>query len=247
MPGRSVDTVAAVVRDVVKGALVRAGRTRLGQHAIIAAVTRDPRLARLDTVESWPDRLEGFEDLSFLFASNRLNHGVISMQIDEAALLYRLAREAGAGATLVEIGRFKGGSTLLLAAARRPGAEVWSYDVSPSHDRSLADALRRYGLEEGMHVLVADSRTAEPPPRPCDVVFIDGDHSYEAVRADWDAWSGRVASGGHVLMHDAVDRGGFGAFCEGVTRLVAELEQDRGAGWERRPGAGALAHFARRS
>src|SRR5438046_2067500 len=36
-----------------------------------------------------------------------------------------------------------------------------------------------------------------------DSVFIDADHSYEGLRADWEGWSGLVASGGIVALHDS--------------------------------------------
>jgi hypothetical protein len=39
---------------------------------------------------------------------------------------------------------------------------------------------------------------AEPP----DFIFIDGDHSFEGLRGDWEAWSGLVASDGVVALHD---------------------------------------------
>jgi predicted O-methyltransferase YrrM len=235
----------------LKDALVQAGRTRLGRTLVLAAVVRDPRLARFETVGRWPESIDGFEDLAFLFSSNQLNHGVVSQQLDEAALLYRLARRVGAG-RVVEIGRFKGGSTFLIAAALDAGGEVWSYDLhvpSPgldgtALDRGLLEALRRYGLEDRVRLIVGDSRTADPPDR-CDLVLIDGDHSYEGVRADWERWRELVPSGGRVLFHDAVDYGGFGTFCDGVGRLVAEIERSD-AGFSREPGAGSIAHFVRR-
>jgi hypothetical protein len=42
------------------------------------------------------------------------------------------------------------------------------------------------------------SSGAEPP----DFMFIDGDHSFEGLRGDWEAWSGLVASDGVVALHD---------------------------------------------
>ncbi len=36
-----------------------------------------------------------------------------------------------------------------------------------------------------------------------DLVFVDGDHSYEGARADLENWGRRVRSGGQVLVHDA--------------------------------------------
>src|SRR5256714_2473977 len=159
---------------------------------------------RFADVEQWPAEVRGFEDLAFLFSSNQLNHGVASLQIDEAALLFRLARDVEQG-PVAEIGRFKGGSTMVFASALPPGVELWSYDFhvalrpdmpGPELDAELQAALERYGLEGKVHLLVADSRTAEPPPGELELLFIDGDHSYEGARTDFDRWSSFVRSGG---------------------------------------------------
>jgi len=243
-----------VLRETIKRAVGRAGRSAVGKTLIHAAVLEDPGRARYSTVERWPERLAGFEDLAFLFSSNQLSHGIASLQLDEAALLYRLARNVSPGAVVAEIGRFKGGSTLLLASALPEGAELWSYDLhvalradlsGPELDRDLGAALERFGLAERVHLLVADSRTAEPPPRPCELVFVDGDHSYEGAHADYQRWRELVAPGGSILFHDAVDTHGYGNHYAGVVRLAGEVERDDRE-LERRPDAGSIAHFVRR-
>jgi predicted O-methyltransferase YrrM len=241
------------VLEQVKRALAAAGRTTVGKHLVNAAVKADPGLRRYTNVERWPESIDGFEDLAFLFASNQLSHGIASLQLDEAALLYRLARRAPEGAAIAEIGRFKGGSTLLVASALPPGAELWSYDLhvalradmsGPQLDAELRTALERYGLAERVHLVVGDSRTVEPPPRAPHLVFVDGDHTYEGARADYERWSELVAPGGHLLFHDAVDAGGYGNFYPGIARLAGEIERDD-ARFERQPNAGLIAHFTR--
>lgn len=199
---------------------------------------------RFSRVGRWPAAVRGFEDLAFLFSGNQLNHGIASLQIDEAALLYRVARDAGPG-TLAEIGRFRGGSTVITAAAMAAGAELWSYDLSSELDGELADALRRLGLAERVRLVVGDSKVVELPPGPLRSLFIDGDHTYEGARADFERWRGLVAPGGDLLFHDAVDSGGYGNHYPGIARLVAEIERDD-PDFERLPGAGSIAHFARR-
>ena len=242
-----------VLRDLVKRALGAAGRTGVGKNFVNAAVRADPGLKRYTTVEHWPESLDGFEDVAFLFSSNQLSHGIASLQLDEAALLYRLARRVAPGAAVAEIGRFKGGTTLMLASALPDGAEVWSYDLhvalrpdmtGPQLDAELETALARYGLTDRVHLVVGDSRTAEPPPRPCELVFVDGDHTYEGARADHERWSELVSPGGHLLFHDAVDVGGYGNHYPGIARLVAEIDRDDKR-FERRPDAGSIAHFTR--
>jgi predicted O-methyltransferase YrrM len=39
--------------------------------------------------------------------------------------------------------------------------------------------------------------------RTFDFVFIDGDHSYEGLQADWRGWSPLVTAGGVVALHDS--------------------------------------------
>jgi predicted O-methyltransferase YrrM len=247
--------VPPVLRDLVKQALGAAGRTGVGKNLVNAAVQADPGLKRYATVQQWPESLDGFEDVAFLFSSNQLSHGIASLQLDEAALLYRLASRVVPGAAVVEIGRFKGGTTLMLASALPEGAELWSYDLhvalrpdltGPQLDAELAQALARYGLTDRVHLIVGDSRTAEPPPRPASLLFVDGDHTYEGARADYERWRELVAPGGDMLFHDAVDVGGYGNHYPGIARLVGEIERDD-KDFERRPNAGSIAHFARRA
>src|SRR5437764_14223159 len=246
----SVAVAFAAVPARVKELVRKLGRTPVGKNLSHASVLPDPASMRFRNVERWPDDVRGFEDLAFLFSSNQLNHGVASLQIDEAALLYRLARDVQTG-PVAEIGRFKGGSTFVFASAMRPGVELWSYDFhvalrpdlpGPELDAELRAALERYGLEGKVHLLVADSHTAEPPPGELELLFIDGDHSYQGAKADFDRWSTFVRPGGHVLFHDAVDTGGYGNVYPGVARLVGAI----GGGCERQAGAGSIAHFRKR-
>ena len=239
--------------EVVKRALGAAGRTTVGKHLVNAAAQADPGSRRYTNVERWPESVDGFEDLAFLFASNQLSHGIASLQLDEAALLYRLAKRVPTDGVFVEIGRFKGGSTLLVASALPEGAELWSYDLhvairadltGPQLDAELRTALERYRLTEKVHLVVGDSRVAEPPPRPPQVVFVDGDHTYEGARADHERWGELVAPGGHLLFHDAVDVGGYGNHYPGIAQLAGEITQSDPR-FERQPDTGSIAHFTR--
>ena len=232
-----------MLRDAVKGAAARLARTGAGKNLVHAAVLQGDKT--FASVEAWPPAVRGFEDLAFLFSGNQLNHGIASLQIDEAALLYRVARDAGPGA-LAEIGRFRGGSTVITSAAMDAGAELWSYDLSSAFDAQLDDALRRLGLRERVTLVVGDSKTVELPPAPLRALFVDGDHTYEGARTDYLRWRELVAPGGSLLFHDAVDTGGYGNTYPGITRLVGEIERDDGA-FERRRGAGSIAGFVRRA
>ena len=47
-----------------------------------------------------------------------------------------------------------------------------------------------------------------------DLVFVDGDHSYEGARADLENWGRRVRRGGQVLVHDATPE--FPGVCKAI-------------------------------
>lgn len=244
------------MRGAARGLARRALRTPLARRAVAAALRDDPApavellvsrsthgagFARVDV----PERVEGFEDLTFLFSRGQLNHGIALLTLDEAAFLWRAASGAR---TIAEIGRFRGGSTVVLASAMPADAELWSYDLhvklpgevsGADLDRELAAALDRLGLGGRVHLVVGDAATAEPPPRPCDLVFVDGDHTYAGVRRDYEAWAPRVGPGGTIAFHDA----GGATPHEEVMRLVAEVDRET---FEPAGEAGSIVAFRRR-
>lgn len=249
--GRIRDIPLPVIRNSIKRAVAASVRTTPGKHLLHAATAPDRRAERFGDVTAWPTTVVGFEDLDFLFTSSQLDHGVASLRFDEAALLYRLVRDSGI-ATIAEIGRFKGGSTLVMAAAMTTGSTLWSYDlhvparpdlVGADLDAELAAALERLGIDGGVHLVVGDSLTVDLPRGPIDLLFIDGDHSYEGARADFERWGPHVREGGHLLFHDAVDTGSYGNVYPGVQRAVAEVVP--GGSFVASRGAGTIAHFVR--
>lgn len=191
------------------------------------------------------ETLDGFEDCHWLFSSNGLNHGLSRLEFDEAAYLFRLARRLDRP-TCVEIGRYRGGSTFLLAAA---GAEVLSIDIDASmyarDAMSIVNALERFGLREQVQLVLADSRLYPASPNSVDVLFVDGAHSYEGVRADFEHWWHAVRPGGHLLLHDVdfPDVDPRRAVTIGVKRLATEVAARDDVRQHR--AAGSFAHFSK--
>ena len=67
-----------------------------------------------------------------------------------------------------------------------------------------------------------------------DVVFIDGDHSYEQTKKDIEAWWGRVAEGGYLGGHDYRDDKNYGiiqAVDEFVINHQLTLEKGENLTW----------------
>lgn len=120
----------------------------------------------------------------------------------EAAYLTCVAARARRG--IVEIGRFRGGSTLALALANGESPIV-SIDIAPVDDERLRIVLDEHEVGRNVHLLIGDSRNgqfAEAGTDSYDLLFVDGDHSYEGCLADLERWWPGLAVGGSVLLHD---------------------------------------------
>lgn len=204
-------------------------------HAVLqpvgSAQNREPRLATMP-LDLEPDGELEFEDLAGLFASSILNHGVIGMTVRQAAYVFGLARRTGARRA-IEIGRWRGGSTVVLASAMGREGKLWSIDLGEKEERVLGEFGRldaeirefcsRFGLE--VELLVGDSRTIEVETGEVDLVLIDGDHTHEGVRNDFERFGRRVRVGGAVLLDDVFDDFFVPSHPESAGRLVNEVQQ----------------------
>jgi predicted O-methyltransferase YrrM len=121
----------------------------------------------------------------------------------------------------------------LIAAAINGEGEFWSVDLGDKEarlhgdegkrkfDEQIANLCHRLGLR--VNLIVGDSRTVEVDTGEVDLVFIDGDHSYEGVRSDFERFGKRVRIGGAVLFDDAFDEGIFKSHSDTVGRLIHEV------------------------
>ena len=194
------------------------------------------------------DRVDGFEDCAWLLSSNVANHFAARLMLSEAAHLYGTVRRFEGTPRVVEIGRYRGGTTLLLAAA---GGNVLSIDIDEQlreSDESLRSALSRLGLEGRAELIIDDSSTFPVEAGSVDILFIDGDHRYEGASRDVAHWLPGLRRGGLLLLHD----GKFpepsrpwnrppDAEVRGVQRLAEELE--RRSELEKMTAPGTLAQF----
>jgi len=202
----------------------------------ILALAMGPRLnlkPDLDNMafDCLPNGNLGFEHLAGLFSSTAFDHGVISMTVRQAAYLYNLVRSLTAP-KVIEVGRYKGGGTLLIAAAMRGNGQFWSIDIGEKearlrrnarpYDTQLRDVLDKFGLSADL--IVGDSRTLEIDTGEVDLVVIDGDHSYEGVKSDFDRFGRRVyKKGGHIVFDDAFKDEILGIESSSVGKLVSEI------------------------
>src|SRR5690606_7298185 len=67
----------------------------------------------------------------------------------------------------------------------------------------LRHTLHRAGVESAVIPIVADSaRVARVWSTPLGLVFIDGRHTEEAARRDYECWAPKVVPGGLLIIHD---------------------------------------------
>jgi predicted O-methyltransferase YrrM len=219
---------------------------------LVFLIRRHPHLA-LDALRqrndqsfaNLPDRPQrNFEDLDWMLVSNSTNKGLLLLEFDEAAFLFRLARSKPA-AQIMEIGRFYGGSAFLFAVASDHDSMVTSIDIAPQNDELLQIALKKSGLAHKVHLLVGDSHDGEARVDFYDLIFVDGDHSYGGVLEDYEHWKKAVKPGGYLVFHNAAAGRPHTATTQGPFRLAQEIAARDGKYFRREPDVGSLALFIR--
>lgn len=128
---------------------------------------------------------------------------------EEADTLYTLARRVTGDGVIVEIGSFKGRSTICLALGSRAGASVPVYAIDPGNvgTRRAAELranLERAGIADLVVPVAATSNDAFASfePERIELLFIDGSHEYAQVMLDFAQWTSRLVDGGMLVMHD---------------------------------------------
>jgi SAM-dependent methyltransferase len=137
----------------------------------------------------------------------------------QAARLDRCAREVRSGGRIVEIGSFRGRSTIVLARAASGDVEVVAIDPHLGSDRGPQEIaaqpelgeqdteifranLQRHGvLDRVDHVRMVSSEA--PLPDAIDLLYVDGAHRFRPARDDLVRWGARVRDGGTMLVHDS--------------------------------------------
>lgn len=118
----------------------------------------------------------------------------------EAEYLFLVSERSKEG--MVETGRFHGGSTFLMACAN-PLVPIWSIDISPQDDVGLYEKFRSANIGQNVDLIVGDSQKKRYQQiKKFDVLFVDGDHSYEGCFSDLENWYPLLSPGGHVVVHD---------------------------------------------
>ena len=143
------------------------------------------------------------------------------MSPDQARRLYNAAAGTHQGDMIVEIGSFRGRSTIVLASAAPEGVQIVAIDPHAGNDRGPQEIdgfeeaaatdhdvfnanLAAAGVAGRVRHLRSFSDTAhDQVVGELAVLYVDGAHRYAPARSDLRDWGYRVAPGGTLLIHDS--------------------------------------------
>ena len=164
--------------------------------------------------------------LPFFFPSLKASFTVKShLTIMERVKLMKLSKNAE---TICEIGSYIGASACCFGAStKRQGfgkiicIDTWKNDAMSEGKRDTFKEFQNNTNEyrhfiipiRGWSTKVIDS--VKEITGTLDILFIDGDHAYEGVKADWDTYKAILKKGTIVMFHD------YG-WAEGVKKVVHE-------------------------
>jgi MMP 1-O-methyltransferase len=138
---------------------------------------------------------------------------------EEGEALYELARRCTGRGVIVEIGSWKGKSTICLGRGSRAGNGVRIFAVDPHADYrhgEFKENIERAGIADLVTPVKGLSQeVVEDFDEQIELLFVDGSHEEEDVRHDFDTWVPKVVEGGVVAFHDTT-------WHDGVRRVMAE-------------------------
>jgi hypothetical protein len=175
------------------------------------------------------------------------------LTVEQSARLAARASGPRVAGAVVEIGSFRGRSTVVLARAAgsvvaidpHGGGDRGPQEIAP--DAELGDAdfaafhanLAAAGVADRVEHVRRPSGAAHGfVSGPLSLLYVDGAHRFRPALADLRGWGGRVAPGGVMLVHDAFSSVGvtLALFCSCVGS----------ASWRYAGRTGSLAEYERR-
>jgi predicted O-methyltransferase YrrM len=138
----------------------------------------------------------------------------------EVEFLYRLGQVNHCGGVIVEIGSFKGKSTIALARGAAATHRTMIYAIDPHRvqpeEGYLEDTeaeflanIKNAGVDQQVVPMIMTSEAAAKGwNKPVRLLWIDGDHRYEPANLDFTLWEPHVVEGGIIAMHDTIRKKG---------------------------------------
>ncbi|HEX4518179.1 MAG TPA: class I SAM-dependent methyltransferase [Gaiellaceae bacterium] len=166
-----------------------------GARRSFAGVSLDPKAA-FDYISS--------------FRYGNVYVGPIQIREETVEFMHRIAEAPPR--RVLEIGTGLGGTLFLFARVAAPDATLMTVEQQRplGYPRTYAPLLKSFARDRHtIHLVRADSHDPETLERirshfggSIDLLFIDGDHTYDGVRFDHELYGPLVRSGGLIAFHD---------------------------------------------
>jgi predicted O-methyltransferase YrrM len=202
------------------------------RNVLLGSLYRErDRLLHLSTVKN-EDFLSQYSGLSFdeLYA-RYINPVEGWLDREEAAYLFNLARNVATGC-IVEVGSYRGRSTVALALGSLAGARVPIFAVDP-HEAFTGEFGGKFGPVDRGHFMshmvalglfhivrlvnLSTESLSNNWPTPVSLLWIDGDHRYDSVARDFAAWQPRLSEDAIVVLDDVGPDTGPGKLMRNLT------------------------------
>jgi len=147
----------------------------------------------------------------------------------EGEFLYNMAKACkDKEGVIVEVGSWKGRSTICLGKGSKAGNKVKIYSIDPHRNTPTHKDLRQSQTDEDFRkniqaagvselitsIIQTSAEAAKAFNQTVQFLFIDAEHDYESVKLDFLSWYTKVAYGGIIAFHDHI-------FC-GVRKVIEE-------------------------
>jgi len=139
---------------------------------------------------------------------------------NEGALLYNLAKKCTGKGVIVEIGSWKGKSTILLAKGSKDGnkTKIYAIDHHTGSSEHRLNGNKVWTFDDFKNniknaqvddIIIPIVKTSEQAAKdfnmPVELLFIDGAHEYEFVKQDFELWFPRLINKGIIAFHDTTE------------------------------------------
>lgn len=146
--------------------------------------------------------------------------------------LYNIASKTPKDTCIVEIGSYQGKSTLLIAFGTQKGNNNKLYAIDPHLEFTGVNGgkfgpndlqkkyknITKYYEGDNVFVVALKSNQICNWEQPIGMLFIDGDHSYEGVKYDYENFKQYVIKGGMILFHDSL--------MDEISRFLKEIPEN---------------------
>ena len=133
----------------------------------------------------------------------------------EGRLLFESTRHLKAEGVIVEIGSYKGGSTIFLALGSQAGPNKKIYAIDPhtglgpiyeNTKNIFLSNLEKWQVRNLVEPIFEKSKKAAKKwNQPISLLWIDGSHWYCDVKTDIFCWEEFLIPGGLIIFHDVVN------------------------------------------